>query len=137
MTFADGTEEIITTVDAGWGRNTWGSFAWGENITIFANLVGQQLSTDIGTVTTQTGTGVDAPVTGNSVATTLGTVSLVTDQVISFTGFNINALLQNPTILADGNVTTSAPGDQMDTAIGSVNIDIFTQVDATASHFNI
>jgi hypothetical protein len=132
MTFADGTEEIIATVDAGWGRNTWGSFAWGENITIFANLVGQQLSTDIGTVTTQTGTGVDAPVTGNSVATTLGTVSLSTDQVISVTGFNINALLQNPTILADGNVTTSAPGDQMDTAIGSVNIDIFTQVDVTA-----
>jgi len=123
---------VITTVDAGWGRNTWGSFAWGENITIFANLVGQQLSTDIGTVTTQTGTGVDAPVTGNSVATTLGAVSLVTDQVISFTGFNINALLQNPTILADGNVTTSAPGDQMDTAIGSVNINIFTQVDVTA-----
>jgi len=132
MTFADGTEEIIATVDAGWGRNTWGSFAWGENITIFANLVGQQLSTDIGTVTTQTGTGVDAPVTGNSVATTLGAVSLVTDQVISVTGFNINALLQNPTILADGNVTTSAPGDQMDFAIGAVNIDIFTQVDATA-----
>ena len=132
MTFADGTEEIIATVDAGWGRNTWGSFAWGENITIFANLVGQQLSTDIGTVTTQTGTGVDAPVTGNSVATTLGTVSLSTDQVISVTGFNINALLQNPTILADGNVTTSAPGDQMDFAIGAVNIEIFTQVDATA-----
>jgi hypothetical protein len=122
MTFADGTEEIITTVDAGWGRNTWGSFAWGENITIFANLVGQQLSTDIGTVTTQTGTGVDAPVTGNSVATTLGAVSLVTDQVISVTGFNINALLQNPTIIADGSVTTSAPGDQMDFAIGEVEI---------------
>jgi hypothetical protein len=49
MTFADGSEEIIATVDAGWGRNTWGSFAWGENITIFANLVGQQLSTNIGT----------------------------------------------------------------------------------------
>ena len=132
MSFADGTETVITTVDAGWGRNTWGSFAWGENITIFANLVGESMSTDIGTVTTQTGTGVDAPVTGNSVATTLGTVSLQTDQIISVTGFNVNALLQNPTIIADGNITTSAPGDQMDTAIGSVNIDIFTQVDATA-----
>ena len=130
LTSADAS--VSATVDAGWGRNTWGSFAWGENITIFANLVGESMSTDIGTVTTQTGTGVDAPVTGNSVATTLGTVSLQTDQVISVTGFNINALLQNPTILADGNVTTSAPGDQMDTAIGSVNIDIFTQVDATA-----
>jgi hypothetical protein len=132
MSFADGTETVITTVDAGWGRNTWGSFAWGENITIFANLVGESMSTDIGTVTTQTGTGVDAPVTGNEVSTTLGTVSLQTDQIISVTGFNVNALLQNPTIIADGNITTSAPGDQMDTAIGSVNIDIFTQVDATA-----
>ena len=132
MSFADGTETVITTVDAGWGRNDWGSFAWGENITIFANLVGESMSTDIGTVTTQTGTGVDAPVTGNEVSTTLGIVSLQTDQVISVTGFNVNALLQNPTILADGNITTSAPGDQMDFAIGSVNIDIFTQVDPTA-----
>ena len=80
----------------------------------------------------QTGTGIDAPVTGNEVSTTLGTVSLQTDQIISVTGFNINALLQNPTILADGSVTTSAPGDQMDFAIGAVNIDIFTQVDVTA-----
>ena len=120
MTFADGTEEIIATVDAGWGRNTWGSFTWNENIEFFANVVGESISTDIGTVATQTGTGVDAPVTGNSVATTVGTVSLVTDQVISVTGLNVNTLLQNPTIIADGNITTSAPGDQMDFAIGSV-----------------
>ena len=132
MTFADGTEEVITTVDAGWGRNTWGSFAWGENITIYANLVGESMATDLGTVTTQTGTGVDAPVTGNSVATTLGTVSLITDQNIAVTGLLSNVVLQNPTIIADGNVTTSAPGDQMDFAIGSITIDIFTQVDPTA-----
>jgi hypothetical protein len=132
MTFADGSEEIITTVDAGWGRNTWGSFAWGENITIFANLVGQQLSTDIGTVTTQTGTGVDAPVTGVLSTFNVGSVSLITDQNLAVTGLLSNVVLQNPTIIADGNVTTSAPGDQMDTAIGSVNINIFTQVDATA-----
>ena len=93
MSFADGTETVITTTDFGWGRNTWGSFAWGENITIFANLVGESMSTDIGTVTTQTGTGVDAPVTGNEVSTTLGTVSLQTDQIISVTGFNLHVKL--------------------------------------------
>jgi hypothetical protein len=132
MTFADGTEEIIATVDAGWGRSTWGSFAWNENITIFANLVGQQLSTDIGTPTIIEGTGVDAPVT-NVLATTLtGTLDMTGDALVTPTGVSSNVVLQNPTIIAEGNVTTSAPGDQMDFAIGVVDIDIFTQVDATA-----
>ena len=129
MTFADGTEEVITTVDAGWGRNTWGSFAWGENITIYANLVGESISTDIGTVTTQTGTGIDVSVTGVLSTFNVGSVSLSTEQNLAVTGLLSNVVLQNPTITADGSVTTSAPGDQMDFAIGTVTTLIFTQVD--------
>jgi len=90
------------------------------------------MATDLGTVTTQTGTGVDAPVTGVLSTFNIGSVSLITDQNIAATGLLSNVVLQNPTIIADGNVTTSAPGDQMDFAIGAVNIEIFTQVDPTA-----
>ncbi|BCV02108.1 MAG: hypothetical protein CM15mV49_770 [uncultured marine virus] len=32
VSFAVGDESGSGTVDAGWGRNTWGSFAWNENI---------------------------------------------------------------------------------------------------------
>jgi hypothetical protein len=132
MTFADGTEEIIATVDAGWGRSTWNSFTWGESIEFFANVTGESMSTFTGTTTVQTGTGIISPVTGNVVTTDIGSLTFITDQIISVTGLPINIPLANPTIIGDNNVTTSAPGDQMDTAIGSVNIDIFTQVDATA-----
>jgi len=132
MSFADGTEEIIATVDAGWGRNTWGSFAWGENITIFANLVGQQLSTNIGTPTIITGTGETVQPTTVLATTATGTLAMTGDALVTPTGVSSTVVIQNPTIIADGNVTTSAPGDQMDFAIGAVNIDIFTQVDPTA-----
>jgi hypothetical protein len=120
MAFADGTEEIIATVDAGWGRNTWGSFAWGENITIFANLVGQQLSTDIGTPTIVTGTGETAEPTTVLATTATGTVSLSTDQVISVNGLQTNIALQNLIISGDGSITVTAAEDQMDMLLGQV-----------------
>jgi hypothetical protein len=82
MTFADGSEEIIATVDAGWGRNTWGSFAWNENITIFANLVGQELSTNIGSPTIVTGTGETAQPTNVLVTTSTGTLAMTGDALI-------------------------------------------------------
>jgi hypothetical protein len=122
MTFADGTEEIIATVDAGWGRNTWGSFEWGLNIEVFANVTGESMSSFTGTVSVNTGQGVIVTPTGLSAGTEIGNFTLVTDNILPVTGINVNSLLQNPTILADGNVTTSAPGDQMDFAIGEVEI---------------
>ena len=119
MVFADGSETVIATVDAGWGRNTWGSFEWGLNIEVFANVTGESMSTFTGTVSVNTGEGVIVTPTGLSVDTEIGNFTLVTNNIIPVTGFNVDALLQNPTILADGNVTTSAPGDQMDFAIGT------------------
>jgi hypothetical protein len=132
MTFADGSEEIIATVDAGWGRNTWGSFAWGENITIFANLVGQELSTNIGSPTIVTGTGETAEPTNVLVTTSTGTLAMTGDALVTQTGLQLNIAENNLTILGDGNVTTGGEEQTVETFIGSVNIDIFTQVDPTA-----
>jgi hypothetical protein len=122
MVFADGSETVIATVDAGWGRNTWGSFAWNVNIEFFANVTGESMSTFTGTVSVNTGEGVIVPVIGEGLSTAIGNFSLITNNLIDVTGLPITVPLANPTILADGNVTTSAPGDQMDFAIGTVDI---------------
>ncbi len=132
MVFADGTETIITTVDAGWGRNNWGSFAWNENITQNVSVTGQQLTVGQSDVDIFTGTGVIATPTGLGMSTGSGTFTFILDQVLSPEGINIQSTAALATIIADGSVTTSAPPDLMDTALGSVTIEIFTQVDPTA-----
>ena len=132
MSFADGTETVITTVDAGWGRNTWGSFAWNENITQNVSTTGQEISFGQSNVDVFTGTGIVANATGIEMSTNLGTTTQTTDQILSVTGINIQSSAALATIIADGSVTTSAPADIMDTFVGSVTIDIFTQVDPTA-----
>jgi hypothetical protein len=132
MSFADGTETVITTVDAGWGRNTWGSFAWNENITQNVSTTGQEISFDQSNVDVFTGTGIVANATGIEMSTNLGTTAQTTDQILSVTGINIQSSAALATIIADGSVTTSAPADIMDMNVGSVNIEIFTQVDPTS-----
>lgn len=132
MVFADGTETIITTVDAGWGRNNWGSFTWNENITQNVSVTGEQLTVGQSGVDIFTGTGVIATPTGLGMSTGSGTFTFILDQVLSPEGINIQSTAALATIIADGSVTTSAPPDLMDTALGSVEIDIFTQVDVTS-----
>ena len=132
MVFADGTETIIATVDAGWGRNNWGSFAWNNNITRFVDVTGQQLTVGQSDVDIFTGTGVIATPTGIGMSTGSGTFTFITDQILVPTGINIQSTVALATIVADGSVTTSAPPDLMDTALGSVTIDIYTQVDPIA-----
>ncbi len=132
MVFADGTETIITTTDAGWGRNTWGSFAWNENITQNVSVTGEQINVGQSGVDIFTGTGDEIAVTTNILSTDLGSFTFITDQILTLTGINITATAALATIIADGSVTTSAPPDLMDTALGSVAIDIFTQVDVTS-----
>ena len=132
MQFADGTEEIIATVDAGWGRNTWGSFAWNENIEFFANVVGEQISTNIGTPTIIEGTGETAEPTNVLTTTFTGTLDMTGDALVEVTGFQLNIAEFDLTILGDGNVTTGGEEPTVEAFVGSVDIFIFTQVDATA-----
>jgi hypothetical protein len=123
---------VVTTVDAGWGRSTWGSFAWNNNITRNVALTGQQIDFGQSNVSVFTGTGIVANATGIEVSSDLGSVALSTDQILSVTGLESQSSLALATIIADGSVTTSAPADIMDMNVGSVSIDIFTQVDPTA-----
>jgi len=130
MAFTAGDETASGTVDAGWGRSTWGSFAWNENITQTVSLDGVAMSTALGTTTQEVGTGVIVSVTGLSMTSALGTTSQTGTAVETLDSLTIGAALSGASgITGEGNIGVIAPSDQLDFSIGSVTIDIFTQVD--------
>ena len=75
VSFGVGDETASGTVDAGWGRNTWGSFAWNENITQEVSVTGVTMATTLGTTTQEVGTGVIVSPTGLAMTGALGTTS--------------------------------------------------------------
>ena len=128
--FAVGEETGSGTVDVGWGRNNWGSFAWNENIEFFANVTGVSISSALGTTTQEVGTGVIVSVTSVSMTSALGTTSQTGTAVETLGSLTIGAALSGASgITGEGNVGVIAPSDQLDFAIGTPFIDIFTQVD--------
>ena len=130
MAFTAGDETASGTVDAGWGRNTWGSFAWNENITQEVSVTGVTMATSLGTTTQEVGTGVIVSVTGLSMTSALGTTSQTGTAVQTLDSLTIGAALSGASgITGEGNVGVIAPSDQLDFSIGAVTIDIFTQVD--------
>ena len=131
VSFAVGDETGSGTVDAGWGRNTWGSFAWNENITQEVSVTGVSMSTSLGTTTQEVGTGVTVSATGLSMTSALGTTSQTGTAVETLGSLTIGAALSGASgITGEGNIGVIAPSDQLDFNIGAVTIDIFTQVDA-------
>ena len=131
MAFTAGDETASGTVDAGWGRSTWGSFAWNENITQEVSVTGVAMSTSLGTTTQSVGTGVIVSATGLSMTSTLGTTSQTGTAVETLDSLTIGAALSGASgITGEGNIGVIAPSDQLDFAIGTPVIDIFTQVDA-------
>jgi hypothetical protein len=139
MAFTAGDETASGTVDAGWGRSTWGSFAWNENITQEVSVTGVTMSTSLGTTTQSVGTGVIVSVTGLDMTSALGTTSQTGTALQTLDSLTIGAALSGASgITGEGNVGVIAPSDQLDFAIGTPVIDIFTQIDpvgvsATAS----
>ena len=130
VSFAVGDETGSGTVDAGWGRNTWGSFAWNENITQEVSVTGVAMSTSLGTTTQSVGTGVIVSATGLGMTSALGTTSQTGTAVQTLGSLTIGAALSGASgITGEGNVGVIAPSDQLDFNIGAVTIDIFTQVD--------
>jgi hypothetical protein len=133
MAFTAGDETASGTVDAGWGRSTWGSFAWNENITQEVSVTGVTMATSLGTTTQEVGTGVIVSATGVSMTSALGTTSQTGTAVETLGSLTIGAALSGASgITGEGNVGVVAPSDQLDFSIGTVTIDIFTQVDPTA-----
>jgi len=131
VSFAVGDETGSGTVDAGWGRNTWGSFAWNENITQTVSLTGVSMATSLGTTTQEVGTGVIVSVTGVSMTSALGSTTQTGTALQTLDSLTIGAALSGASgITGEGNIGVIAPSDQLDFNIGAVTIDIFTQVDA-------
>ena len=131
MAFTAGDETASGTVDAGWGRSTWGSFAWNENITQEVSVSGVAMTSALGTTTQEVGTGVIVSVTGLSMTSALGTTTQEASAVETLDSLTIGAALSGASgITGEGNVGVIAPSDQLDFSIGTVTIDIFTQVDA-------
>ena len=131
VSFAVGDESGSATVDAGWGRGSWGSFAWNENIEFITNVSGLSMSTSLGTTTQSVGTGVIVSATGLSMTSAAGTLEVSeATALVNPTALTIGAALSGVTVSGEGSVGVIAPSDQLDFNIGTVTIDIFTQVDA-------
>ena len=130
--FATGTETASGTVDAGWGRSTWGSFAWNENITQEVSVTGVTMATTLGTTTQEVGTGVIVSPTGLAMTGALGTTSQTGTALETLDSLSVGVALSGVTVSGEGSVGVIAPSDQLDFAIGTPVIDIFTQVDPTA-----
>ena len=133
MSFVAGDETASGTVDVGWGRGSWGSFAWNENIEFFANVTGVTMATSLGTTTVTTGTGVIVNPTPVTMTMSAGTLEVSeATALVNPTALTIGAALSGVTVSGAGSVGVIAPSDQLDFSIGSLTIDIFTQVDPTS-----
>ena len=132
MSFTAGDESASGTVDAGWGRNTWGSFAWNENITQEVSVTGVAMTTALGTTTQEVGTGVIVSPTGLEMTSALGTTSQTGTAVETLDSLIVGAALSGATVSGEGSAAVIAPSDQLDFSIGTPTIEIFTQVDPTA-----
>jgi len=90
------------------------------------------MSTNLGTPTVEVGTGVIVSVTGLAMTSALGDTTETGTALIEPTALTIGAALSGVTVSGEGSVGVVAPSDQLDFAIGTPVIDIFTQVDPTA-----
>jgi len=130
--FSQGSPTIDASVDFGWGRSTWGSFAWNENITIEVDVTGVTMATSLGTTTQEVGTGVIVSVTGLEMTGALGTTSQTGSALQTLDSLSVGVALSGVTVSGEGSVGVIAPSDQLDFAIGTPVIDIFTQVNPTS-----
>jgi len=123
VSFAVGDETGSGTVDAGWGRNTWGSFAWNNNITQEVSVTGVTMTSALGTTTQEVGTGVIVSATGLEMTGALGTTSQIGTAVETLDSLTIGAALSGASgITGEGNVGVIAPSDQLDFSIGSLSV---------------
>ena len=89
------------------------------------------MSTALGTTTQEVGTGVIVTPTGLSMTSAASGLSVSgASALVTPTGVTVGVALSGATVSGEGSVAVVAPSDQLDFAIGTPVIDIFTQVDA-------
>ena len=133
MSFATGDETGSGTVDAGWGRGNYGSFAWNENIEFITNVSGVSMSFAEGALAITSGIGVNVNVTGLQSTFATGTPIMTGfSALVTPTPVTMSMALSGATVSGEGSVGVVAPSDQLDFNLGTPVVDIFTQVDATS-----
>jgi hypothetical protein len=109
LTWGDGNWGLQEPVTNGWGAYGWGESAWGENsIGITVLVTGQSLTSTLNSVTAIGTTNVS--LTGQQLSTTLNSVSLKIDGDVTLTTNLANLTLNSVSALSEIIVPVTAPG---------------------------
>ena len=134
LTPSIGNETIVAELNAGWGRNQWGSMAWGVPYSTI--ITGISLSSSIGTATSvaetivtltgqsltsaigneAVGIGINVDVTGISLSANIGAVAGITIQ-----GTAASMGIGPVDIQVDGSISINVTEHTMQTAIGTIS----------------
>jgi len=127
-TIGTATVDETKLTGEGWGRDAWGSFAWGVNYSVA--LTGQELTITGGEE--DAGTDFVAEVTGQELTSTQGSISLQIDQDIFVLASEdqLDSLIGSSSTTADANVTVTAAGE-LSSSIGQVVPEPKLEVDVT------
>jgi len=119
-------EDLLT--GEGWGRDTWGSLAWGVNYSV--QVTGQELTITGGEE--DAGTDFVAEVTGQQLSATQGLISLVGDfGIVVFAAEDqLDGSVGSTSITGDANVTVTSAGE-LTGSIGQVVPEPKLAVDVT------
>ena len=118
--FSLGTVTTVSTVEFGWGRDTYGARAWGSPNQI-VNPSGIEMTASAGSIDPAP----DAMLTGIALTAALGNETAFTDLDISLTGFTLTNVLGNESAFTSVNVIptgiamTNSLGDE--TTAGEIN----------------
>jgi len=100
MQFTDGTATATGSVDAGWGRSTWGSLAWGQNfVDVTVEVTGVDINFTEGT-TSQVGSALVFP-TGVSSQVDIGVFDVTATANHNPVGVYAQVYSERPTIVGD------------------------------------
>jgi hypothetical protein len=124
MAFADGTATATGSVDAGWGRDAWGSLAWGQNfVDATAEPTGLQSNVALQNPTIIAGGSVVVSPAEDQMDTLLGTLTMSGSAVVLPTGIGLRTGLPgNPNeYSAEGSTALST--DQAKFGVSSVEFD--------------
>ena len=143
------TIDELGLIGSGWGRANWGDFVWGDNYSVQTGSVSAQ--TAITGVTTQANADVQAQgqsltvVTGDEVPEANANVfpdgvTATTDigevQALRLQGIEISTGIGLIDIQAGGNVFIQVDEHTLDTGIGSITVEISTEVDVEGTQLN-